>query len=194
MLIGSYFVSEYSLESAALFNPSIVPHPDQSGVPADGLRFILSLRATGEGHISSITFRTGTIYTDGRIEVTAAAGYLSEPRQIPNRLVEKALFERKLFELELTSEFTRSTMSRLGDSFNQKELCRQVKEELTHHGEQRGGEGALSFSRGYLDAGGVKLRSSVQARTGAVRACHLSDFRLAKQWHRGRPVRALPER
>ena len=61
MLIGAYFTHEYSPESAALFNPSIVPHPDQTGMPKGALRFILSLRATGEGHISSITFRTGTI-------------------------------------------------------------------------------------------------------------------------------------
>src|SRR5206468_1772512 len=53
-LLGAYFTHEYSLEAAALFNPSIVPHPDQSGLPAGALRFILSLRATGEGHISSI--------------------------------------------------------------------------------------------------------------------------------------------
>ena len=57
-LIGSYFLAEYSLESAALFNPSIIPHPDQMSLPPGALRFILSLRATGEGHISSITFRT----------------------------------------------------------------------------------------------------------------------------------------
>jgi hypothetical protein len=61
LLIGSYFLAEYSLESAALFNPSIVPHPDQTGLESGALRFILSLRATGEGHISSITFRTGVI-------------------------------------------------------------------------------------------------------------------------------------
>src|ERR1017187_8489906 len=61
LLIGSYFLAEYSLESAALFNPSIVPHPDQADLPPGTLRFILSLRATGEGHISSITFRTGII-------------------------------------------------------------------------------------------------------------------------------------
>src|SRR5712692_10013298 len=66
LLIGSYFLAEYSLESAALFNPSIVPHPDHVDVPSDGLRFILSLRATGEGHISSITFRTGIIHPDHR--------------------------------------------------------------------------------------------------------------------------------
>ena len=67
LLIGSYFLAEYSLESAALFNPSIVPHPDQTGLPRGALRFILSLRATGEGHISSITFRTGIIHPDHRI-------------------------------------------------------------------------------------------------------------------------------
>ncbi|HWN93552.1 MAG TPA: glycosidase, partial [Methylomirabilota bacterium] len=60
-LIGAYFTHEYSPESAALFNPSIVPHPDQSGLPHGALRFILSLRATGEGHISSITFRVGVV-------------------------------------------------------------------------------------------------------------------------------------
>ena len=60
-LIGAHFTHEYSPESAALFNPSIVPHPDQTGLPKGALRFILSLRATGEGHISSITFRTGIV-------------------------------------------------------------------------------------------------------------------------------------
>src|SRR5579864_3731430 len=106
LLIGSYFVCEFSLESADLFNPSIVPHPDQSELPPGALRFILSLRATGEGHISSITFRTGIIHSDNRIEVETPTGFLTEPRQIPNPHYEKALFERKLFELGLTSGFT----------------------------------------------------------------------------------------
>ncbi len=115
LLIGSYFLAEYSLESAALFNPSIVPHPDQSGLPSGALRFILSLRATGEGHISSITFRTGIIHADHRIEVLRApSGFLTEPRQIPNPRYEKALFERKLVELGLTNEFTRRVMHKLG--------------------------------------------------------------------------------
>jgi hypothetical protein len=104
LLIGSYFLAEYSLESAALFNPSIVPHPDQTGLPPGALRFILSLRATGEGHISSITFRTGIVHPDHQIEVLTPTGFLTEPRQIPNPLYEKALFARKLFELGLTSE------------------------------------------------------------------------------------------
>ena len=106
LLIGSYFLAEYSLESAALFNPSIVPHPDQAGLPTGALRFILSLRATGEGHISSITFRTGIIHSNSRIEVLDAAGFLTEPRQIPNPAYEKGLFARKLRELGLNGEFT----------------------------------------------------------------------------------------
>ncbi len=63
-LIGAYFLNEYSFEAAALFNPSIVAHMDQSGVPAGGRRFILSLRAVGEGHISSLTFRSGIVAAD----------------------------------------------------------------------------------------------------------------------------------
>lgn len=132
LLIGSYFVSEFSLESAALFNPSIVPHPDQSGLPEYALRFILSLRATGEGHLSSITFRSGIIHPDNRIEVMDAAGYLCEPRQIPNPCYERALFERKLLELGLANEFTRRTMDRLGKTFNRGELGVSVDEELQH--------------------------------------------------------------
>src|SRR5207253_1529411 len=96
LLIGSYFLAEYSLESAALFNPSIVPHPEQTHLPPGGLRFILSLRATGEGHISSITFRTGIIHPDHRIEVLTPTGFLTEPRQVPNPLYEKGSFARKL--------------------------------------------------------------------------------------------------
>jgi predicted GH43/DUF377 family glycosyl hydrolase len=129
LLIGSYFLTEYSLESAALFNPSIVPHPDQTGLPSEALRFILSLRATGEGHVSSITFRTGIIHPDHRIEVLTPTGFLTEPRQIPNPLYEKALFVRKLAELGLTQDFTRRIMNRLGHSFALEELRASLQAE-----------------------------------------------------------------
>ena len=67
LLLGGYFTHEYSLEAAALFNPSMVPHPDQSDVPPGSLRFILSLRATAEGHVSSIAFRSGLLDADSNI-------------------------------------------------------------------------------------------------------------------------------
>ncbi len=79
-LIGAYFLNEYSFEASALFNPSIVPHPDQSGTPAGGLRFILSLRAVGEGHVSSLTFRAGIIAPDGSIAVEPTVRLASSPR------------------------------------------------------------------------------------------------------------------
>jgi predicted GH43/DUF377 family glycosyl hydrolase len=79
-LIGAYFLHEYSFEAAALFNPSIVPHPDQSGAPAGGRRFILSLRAVGEGHVSSLTFRSGVIDADGGVSVDPPARLASVPQ------------------------------------------------------------------------------------------------------------------
>jgi predicted GH43/DUF377 family glycosyl hydrolase len=66
-LIGAYFCHEYSYAAAALMNPSVVPHPDQTGLPSDAVRFVLSLRAVGEGHISSIVFREGIFYADGDV-------------------------------------------------------------------------------------------------------------------------------
>lgn len=68
-LIGAYFMNEYSFESAALFNPSIVPHPDQTDVADGNRRVIISLRAVGEGHISSLTFRSGMINADGAVSI-----------------------------------------------------------------------------------------------------------------------------
>ncbi|MGC2777856.1 MAG: glycoside hydrolase family 130 protein [Bradyrhizobium sp.] len=79
-LVGAYFMHEYSFEASALFNPSIVPHPDQSGTPAGSLRFILSLRAVGEGHISSLTFRAGTAAADGSIVIAPTTRLASTPQ------------------------------------------------------------------------------------------------------------------
>ncbi len=79
-LIGAYFLHEYSFEASALFNPSIVRHPDQSGAPENGCRFILSLRAVGEGHISSLTFRSGSIGADGSVTVDPTARLASVPK------------------------------------------------------------------------------------------------------------------
>ena len=91
MLIGSYFTQEYALESAALFNPSMVWHPDQSGLADGSRRFILSLRATGEGHISSITFRSGTIDAENRIRMDEPTRFVTAPELVPNTLYDKTL-------------------------------------------------------------------------------------------------------
>jgi predicted GH43/DUF377 family glycosyl hydrolase len=79
-LIGAYFLNEYSFEASALFNPSIVRHPDQTGAPQNGCRFILSLRAVGEGHISSLTFRSGTITADGTVAIDPTGRLATVPK------------------------------------------------------------------------------------------------------------------
>lgn len=84
-LIGACFLNEYSFEASALFNPSIVRHPDQTGAPENGCRFILSLRAVGEGHISSLTFRSGTIAADGAVSVDPTARLAAVPKVLTTR-------------------------------------------------------------------------------------------------------------
>jgi predicted GH43/DUF377 family glycosyl hydrolase len=79
-LVGAYFLHEYSFEAAALFNPSIVAHPDQSGAPEGGVRFILSLRAVGEGHVSSLTFRSGSVAADGSVTIDPSVRLAAIPR------------------------------------------------------------------------------------------------------------------
>ena len=80
LLIGAYFSEEYAFEAAALFNPSIVIHPDQTGVGAGAVRFILSLRGVGEGHVSSVTFRTGVCGADGAITFDPPSLRAASPR------------------------------------------------------------------------------------------------------------------
>jgi predicted GH43/DUF377 family glycosyl hydrolase len=122
LLLGGYFTHEYSLEAAALFNPSMVPHPDQSDVPSGSLRFILSLRATAEGHVSSIVFRSGMLDRDSNVTMDAPSRYSLEPTQVPHSTFEKPLFERKLNELRLMGDFNRGVLNGLPEAFTMEEL------------------------------------------------------------------------
>ncbi|HEY2910989.1 MAG TPA: glycoside hydrolase family 130 protein [Gemmataceae bacterium] len=127
VLIGAYFTSEYALESAALFNPSMVWHPDQSGLAEGSRRFIVSLRATGEGHISSITFRSGTIDAGNRIQMDEPTRFATAPELVPNALYEKSLFHRKLTELGINGPLTDQVMAALGEQFTLDELERTIR-------------------------------------------------------------------
>lgn len=129
-LIGSYFFSEFSIESAALFNPSIVAHPDQSKLPAGALRFVLSLRATGEGHVSCLSFREGIVHANLRIEIQETTRYVNEPLRIPNPSYERPLFDRKLYELGLVNDFSVRVMKQLGPAFPLEQLRSTVLAEL----------------------------------------------------------------
>src|SRR4030095_3584337 len=117
LFIGALFSGEYALESAALFNPSIVPHPDQTGLDQGDLRFILSLRSTGEGHVSSIQFRTGVIHRDHSIEIDEVTAFVTLPEINPNPTYHKRAFLDKLSEMGLENDWGVSVMGRLGKTF-----------------------------------------------------------------------------
>ena len=127
LLLGAYFTMEYSLESAALFNPSMIWHPDQTNVPPGYKRFILSLRATGEGHVSSISFRMGYIDEAGKIILRTPSRFVTSPDMVPNHRFNRAMFERKLYELRLENSIQEKMMLGLSDEFSLAELEAQIK-------------------------------------------------------------------
>ena len=126
LLIGSYFSSEYALESAALFNPSIVPHPDQSALPPGALRFIMSLRATGEGHVSSIEFRTGLIESGGDVKLDSVSRFVNVPEVDPNPSYMKRPFIVKLREMGFDNAQSGAVMESLADSFSLSDINKSI--------------------------------------------------------------------
>ncbi len=117
LLLGSYFTKEYSVESVALFNPSIVLHPNQSGLKSKEARFIMSFRVIGEGHISSIEFRSGTIHEDNNISLDQTSRFVETPEIHPNPIYDKHLFLLKLNEMEACNEVTQYILEQLPTEF-----------------------------------------------------------------------------
>lgn len=122
LLIGAYFTMEYSIEAAALFNPSIVAHPEQRGAPRGGLRFVMSLRAVGEGHISTTVFETGTISALGIFRLDLLTGKTASPRLVPDARYRKDLLRRKLCEMGIACEMADLIFARLPERFTHAEL------------------------------------------------------------------------
>ena len=104
IVLGSYFTMEYALESAALFNPSMVWHPDQNDLPEGSRRFVVSLRAVGEGHLSSLSFHTGIVDNKNQITLDEDSPFVTAPDPVPHTTYEKKLFVRKVQELVQTSD------------------------------------------------------------------------------------------
>ena len=117
LLLGSYFTCEYSVEAAALFNPSIVLHPNQKELPEGSVRFIMSFRATGEGHISSIEFRSGKIDSEGNMDFDPVSNYVETPELCQDKLYNKHLFGLKLTEMTASNEVTSHMLGELGEVF-----------------------------------------------------------------------------
>ncbi|MDZ7742889.1 MAG: glycoside hydrolase family 130 protein [Bacteroidota bacterium] len=129
-LIGAYFTMEYSIESAAFFNPSIVEHPDQSETRPDEKRVILSFRATGEGHISSIVFRTGVLDKNNKLPLEPVGNMLEEAQHIRRHVYDKASFKSKLDEMKEVHSLIPSglILDRLNEKFTYRELMDCIKE------------------------------------------------------------------
>lgn len=129
ILIGSYFTMEYSLEAAAFFNPSIFENPDQSEVQQNEKRIIISFRATGEGHISSIVFRSGIIDSNNRILLETPGKMLESPEHVKNHSYHKNTLLSKLEEMQdCTSIGYRLIANALPGTFTYEELKKLVEQ------------------------------------------------------------------
>ncbi len=127
MLIGAYFSMEYAFESAALFNPSIVPDRDQPNLPEGSLDFVMSLRAVGEGHISSITFRRGTIDAEGDISINPSTLQVRTLKRLKNQRFNKSDFKKNLEGMSVTDELVDVIISSLPDQFTSLMLEQKIE-------------------------------------------------------------------
>jgi len=130
ILIGSYFTMEYSIESAAFFNPSIMEHPDQKEIGPGQLRVIFSFRGTGEGHISSIVFRTGVFDRDCNLRLEPTGKMLEEAEHIQRHVYHKESFAHKLDEMLGAGGIIPPAliMDKLNEEFTYRELCDCIDE------------------------------------------------------------------
>jgi predicted GH43/DUF377 family glycosyl hydrolase len=127
-LIGAYCSHEYSIEAAALCNPSIVAAPDQSNLPDGASRFIMSLRAIGEGHLSSIEFRSGVIEHDGNLAIDPVTPFVSTGRRLPEASYHKEIFESKLREFGVDNPVSQWVLEQLADGFSREQLNRAIEQ------------------------------------------------------------------
>lgn len=130
LLIGAYFTHEYAIEAAAYFNPSIVEHPDQYGLEKGQKRVIVSFRATGEGHISSIVFREGIVDRNNNLHFTEPGDLEEVPEKVKRYVYNKKAFIRKLDEMNIHKDIVNLVLDRLSDKFIYGELQASISETL----------------------------------------------------------------
>ena len=128
-MIGSYFTMEYTIESAAFFNPSIVLSPDQTQLNPGERRIILSFRAVGEGHLSSLVFRSGVIDENLDIHLEEIGNLLDKPRHVKNHIYKKNEFLGELCQLYQPEKAIRDQLEdKFPETFTYDELVRFAKE------------------------------------------------------------------
>ena len=139
LLLGATFTSEYTIEGAALCNPSIVAHPDQTGTAAGSVRFVMSVRGIGEGHRSSIGFRTGVVDAAGRARIDEPAPFAVTGR-VSGTLLDTAVFRGELGRLGNAGEAANYVFDALDDRFTRSDLDERLDNLRAHlstrgHGE-----------------------------------------------------------
>ncbi len=184
LLLGAFFTKEYSIESAALFNPSIVPHPDQQRLQPGEQRFVMSLRATGEGHISSIVFQTGTINKAGTISLDASTGYFTRLQKNAAARYSQSLIRQRI---EGKALFDEKVLNRLPDSFT----AQQAMEILAGSGSdsvpdspERSSinriEEILDTNYELEDSSGIPLNEKVIFPSARAEGMGMEDIRLVR--------------
>jgi predicted GH43/DUF377 family glycosyl hydrolase len=192
LLIGAYFTHEYSIEAAALSNPSIVRAPYQGGLTPGQTRFVLSLRAIGEGHISSIEFRSGVIDADGEVRIDLPSRYAATARR-EAPLYEKATFHGKLLELRAYNEIAASVLDALQDRFTLHELESVIDRIDREHQPQPDSENVTQATRtlhwlassnyeSFFPAGS-ELSERVLFPAGATESNGMEDARFVRFTH-----------
>ncbi len=146
LLLGATFTSEYAIEGAALCNPSMVAHPDQTGIVAGSLRFVMSVRGIGEGHRSSIGFRTGVIDAAGGITIDDSAPFATVGSPRPAHL-DAAVFRSELVWLDEAGEVADYVLGGLGPIFTRTALNQQLAKLQTHLSTRAHAEATISAFR-----------------------------------------------
>jgi predicted GH43/DUF377 family glycosyl hydrolase len=181
LLLGAFFTKEYSIQSAALFNPSVVPHPDQQQMKRGDLRFVMSLRATGEGHISSIVFQTGILERGGNICLDEPTGYFTR-LQINDSAVYNKSFIRERAE-------DNDILDLLPESFTAKEAADILMEHRQDPSKRESIERIeeiLDTNYELKDSGGLPFNEKVIFPSAKAERMGMEDVRFVKFETEGR--------
>jgi predicted GH43/DUF377 family glycosyl hydrolase len=186
LLLGATFTSEYAIEGAALCNPSIVAHPDQTGTAAGSLRFVMSVRGIGEGHFSSIGFRTGVVDTAGGVTIDAAAPFATVG-SVTSTLLDAAVFRSELARLDDAGEAADYVLDALGDRFTRADLDEQLDKLQTHRKTRGHAQQTISLIRTIAErtyavefAADISLSEGVLWPAMAAEAAGMEDARFVR--------------
>ncbi len=191
LLAGAYFSQEYAVEAAALFNPSMVAHPDQAGLAGGTTRFVMSVRAVGEGHVSSVGFRTGTVDADARVTFDVPGHPLAGARSTPGRFAKAQFIHQLGHRDEDRNEAAAFVLDELPETFDRADLDRAMAT-LDAQSLTRGPASRVVERLEWIAASHYSLTfnadSTIDERvilpTGPAESHGLEDVRLVRFTHR----------